>query len=121
MVGIFAGGDTGFQAGFEPFRQRLRELDYVENQTIAIVVRNAGGRAERHPDLAAEVLRLRVDVIVVQGNAALVALKQAAQTISIVMANIGDPVGAGFVATLPRPGGNVTGPSNMSSPRGVLA
>jgi putative ABC transport system substrate-binding protein len=54
-----------------------------------------------------------VDVIVVQGNAALVALKQATQTISIVMANIGDPVGSGFVASLPRPGGNITGLSNM--------
>ncbi len=113
-VGVFAGGGPGFQAGFEPFRQRLRELGYEEGRTLALEVRNAEGRAERYPELAAELVRLRVDVIVVQGNAALVALKQATQTSSIVMANIGDPVGAGFVASLPRPGGNVTGLSNMA-------
>jgi hypothetical protein len=63
-------------------------------------VRNAEGRAERYPALAAELIRLKVDVIVVQGNAALATLKQATQTIPIVMANIGDPVGAGFVSSL---------------------
>lgn len=113
-VGVLAGGGSAFDVGFEPFRQRLRELGYVEDQTIALLVRNAEGRAERYRELAAELVQLRVDVIVVQGNAALVALKQATQTIPIVMANIGDPVGAGFVASLARPGGNVTGLSNMA-------
>jgi len=113
-VGVLAGGGSAFHAGLEPFRQRLRELGYVEDQTIALLVRNAEGRAERYRELAAELVQLRVDVIVVQGNAALVALKQATQTIPIVMANIGDPVGAGFVASLARPGGNVTGLSNMA-------
>ena len=113
-VGVFAGGGPGFQAGFEPFRQRLRDLGYAEGQDLALEVRNAEGRAERYPPLAAELVRLKVDVIVVQGNAALAALKQTAQTIPIVMANIGDPVGAGFVASLARPGGNITGLSNMA-------
>ena len=113
-VGVFAGGGPGFLAGFEPFRQGLRDLGYEEGRTIALEVRNAEGRSERYPELAAELARLRVDVIVVQGNAALAALKQATQTISIVMAIIGDPVGAGFVASLARPGGNVTGLSNMA-------
>ncbi|MBI2491922.1 MAG: ABC transporter substrate-binding protein [Candidatus Rokubacteria bacterium] len=113
-VGILAGGGSGFHGGFEPFRQRLRELGYVEDQTIALVVRNAEGRAARYPELAAELVRLQPHVIVVQGNAALVALKQATRTIAVVMANIGDPVGAGFVASLARPGGNITGLSNMA-------
>ncbi len=113
-VGVFAGGGPGFQAGFEPFRGRLRELGYTEGQDLVLEVRNAEGRAERYPALAAELVRLKVDIIVVQGNAALGALKQATQTIPIVMANIGDPVGAGFVASLARPGGNITGLSNMA-------
>ena len=83
----------------------------MEDQTLALLVRDAEGRADRYSDLAAELVRLRVDVIVVQGNAALAALKQATRTIPIVMAQIGDPVGAGFVA---RPGGNITGLSNMA-------
>jgi putative tryptophan/tyrosine transport system substrate-binding protein len=113
-VGVFAGGGHAFQTGFEPFRQRLRQLGYMEGQDLALDVRNAEGRAERYPALAAELVRLKVDVIVVQGNAAVAALKQATQTIPIVMVNIGDPVGAGFVASLARPGGNITGLSNMA-------
>jgi putative ABC transport system substrate-binding protein len=114
QVGVLRGGGPASDAGFESFQQGLRELGYVEGQNIAILVRNAEGRAERLPELAGELVRLRVDVIVVQGNVSLVALKQATQTIPIVMANIGDPVGAGFVASLARPGGNITGLSNMA-------
>ena len=113
-VPILAGGGAGFSAGFEPFRQRLRELGYVEDQTIVLVVRNAEGRADRYAELANDVVRLRPDVIVVQGNAALAALRQVTRTLPIVMANIGDPVGAGFVTSLARPGGNITGLSNMA-------
>jgi len=113
-IGVLAGGGSGFQTGFEPFRQRLRELGYVEGHDLALVVRNAEGRPERYPAFAAELVRLEVDVIVVQGNAALVALRQATQTLPIVMAMIGDPVGAGFVASLAKPGGNITGLSNMA-------
>jgi putative ABC transport system substrate-binding protein len=113
-VGVLAGGGGSFNAGFDPFRRRLQELGYVEDRTITLVVRNAEGRAERYREFANELLQLRVDVIVVQGNAALAALKQATNTIPIVMANIGDPVGAGFVASLAKPGGNITGLSNMA-------
>ncbi len=113
-VGVLAGGGVTFWARFEAFRQRLRELGYVEGQTIALEVRTAEAREERYPEFAAELVRLRVDVLVAQSNAAVVALKRATQTIPIVMAVVGDPVGSGFVASLPRPGGNVTGLSNMT-------
>jgi putative ABC transport system substrate-binding protein len=113
-VGVLAGGGDLFRAGFESFRQRLRELGYVEDQNIALFVRTAEGRAERYPDLAAELVQLRVDVILAQGNPALAALKQATPTIPIVMAQVGDPVGSGFVASLATPGGNITGLSNMA-------
>jgi putative ABC transport system substrate-binding protein len=113
-IGVLAGGGSGFRAGYEPFRQRLRELGYVEGRNLALEVRNAEGRADRYVALAAELAGLDVDVIVVQGNAALVALRKATQTIPIVMAMIGDPVGAGFVSSLASPGGNITGLSNMA-------
>ncbi len=113
-IGVLAGGGSGFRAGYEPFRRRLRELGYVEGSDLALHVRNAEGRPERYATLAAELAELKVDVIVVQGNAALVALRKATQTIPIVMAMIGDPVGAGFVSSLAKPGGNITGLSNMA-------
>jgi putative ABC transport system substrate-binding protein len=113
-VGVLAGGGDLFRAGFESFRRRLRELGYTEDQTLALYVRIAEGRAERYPELAAELVQLRVDVIVAQGNPALAALKQATPTIPIVMAQVGDPVGSGFVASLARPGANITGLSNMA-------
>lgn len=113
-IGVLAGGGSGFQTGFEPFRQRLRELGYVEGRNLALEVRNAEGRADRYPALATELVRLNVDVIVVQGNAALVALRKETQSVPIVMAMIGDPVGAGFVESLARPGGNITGLSNQA-------
>jgi len=113
-IGVLAGGGSGFQTGFEPFRQRLRGLGYVEGGNLKLEVRNAKGRADRYPALATELVRLKVDVIVVQGNAALVALRRETQTVPIVMAMIGDPVGAGFVKSLARPGGNITGLSNQA-------
>jgi putative ABC transport system substrate-binding protein len=113
-VGVLAGGGDLFRAGFESFRQRMRELGYTEDQNLALFVRTAENRSERYPELAAELVQLKVDVIVVQGNPALAALKQATPTIPIVMAQVGDPVGSGFVASLARPGGNITGLSNMA-------
>jgi putative ABC transport system substrate-binding protein len=92
----------------------MRELGYVEEQTLTLVVRAAEGRPERYPELAAELVDLRLDIIVVQGNPALAALKSVTSTIPIVMAQIGDPVGSGFVASLARPAGNITGLSNMA-------
>jgi putative ABC transport system substrate-binding protein len=98
----------------EAFRQGLRELGYVEGQTISIQYRWAEGKPDRFPALAAELIHLRVDVIVTYANTAVAALQQATQTIPIVVAAMGDPVGSGFVASLARPGGNITGFSSLS-------
>ena len=100
-----------FSARVEALRQRLRELGYVEGKNILIEIRYAEGKRERVPDLAAELVRLKVDVIVT--NAVLVA-KKASPTIPIIFTNFADPVGAGFVSSLARPGGNITGLSAMS-------
>src|SRR5881628_88505 len=98
----------------EAFRQGLRDLGYVEGQNIVIEYRYAEGKAERLPDLAAELLRLKVDVIVAGGTLAPLAAKHATRTIPIVLAAAGDPVGTGLVMSLAKPGGNVTGLSNLS-------
>ena len=96
-------------ANLGAFRQGLAELGYVEGQSFAIEYRSADGRPERLSDLATELVRLRVDVIVTRGTPATLAAKRATQTIPIVMASSGDPVVEGIVASLARPGGNVTG------------
>ena len=97
----------------EAFRRRLRELGYVEGKNIVIEYRYAEGKLERLPDLAAELVRLKVDVIVTTGSAILSA-KKASATIPIVFAAAPDPVGSGLVSSLARPGGNVTGLSLMA-------
>jgi putative ABC transport system substrate-binding protein len=91
------------------FVQRLRELGWVEDRTIAIHYRWAEGRTERLAEIAAEFVRLKVDVIVTNSAAPVVAAKQATSVIPIVIASAADPVGTGLVASLARPGGNVTG------------
>jgi len=91
------------------FVQRLRELGWIEGRTIAIEYGWAEGRSDRAAEIAAEFVRLKVDVIVTTGTAAIVTLKQATSVIPIVFAAAGDPVGTGLVASLARPGGNVTG------------
>jgi len=93
----------------EAFSQGLREHGYVEGQNIVLEHRYAEGNAGRLFALAAELVRLKVDVIVTQSDAAALAAKHATQTIPIVMAIAGDPVKAGVVASVARPGGNVTG------------
>ena len=98
----------------EAFRQGLSELGYVEGQTIAIEYRFAEGRPERLPALAADLVRLKVDVIVTGAPPAPEAAKQATSTIPIVFAVSGDPVAAGLVASLARPGGNITGLANLA-------
>ena len=98
----------------EAFRQGLRDLGYVEGQTIAIEYRWAEGSPTPLPLLAAELVQLKVDVIVTQGEVATRTVKEATSTIPVVMATSGDPVGAGLVASLARPGGNVTGLSVMA-------
>jgi putative tryptophan/tyrosine transport system substrate-binding protein len=94
---------------WETLRQRLRELGYLEGQNIAFESRFADGKADRLPGLAAELVALKVDLIVTSGTPASLAAKQATRTIPIVMAQLADPVGAGLVSSLGRPGGNVTG------------
>ena len=89
--------------------QRLGELGWIEGRTIAIEYRWAEGRAERAAEIAAELVRMKVDVIVASGTANVLAAKQATSAIPIVFAAIGDPVGSGIVASLARPGSNVTG------------
>jgi putative tryptophan/tyrosine transport system substrate-binding protein len=97
------------------FRERLRELGWIEGRNVAIEFRWAEGRRERAVEIAAEFVRLKVDVIVTSGAANVVAAKQATSTIPIVFGVTADPVGAGLVASLARPGGNVTGLSAQSA------
>jgi putative ABC transport system substrate-binding protein len=101
----------------DAFRQGLRELGWVEGQNIVIDYRFAEGRLDRLPDLAAELVRLKVDIIVAVATQGVAAAKNATETIPIVMISGGaDPVGLGFVASLARPGGNVTGLSFSVGP-----
>jgi putative ABC transport system substrate-binding protein len=98
----------------EGFRQGLRDLGYAEGQTIVIEARFADGRVERLASLAEELVSLKVDVIVAPATPSVRAAKHATNTIPIVMANVADPVGFGFVASLARPGGNITGVANLT-------
>jgi putative ABC transport system substrate-binding protein len=99
----------------EVFRQGLRDLGYVEGRNVVIEIRDAEGKFERFPTLAAELVALKVDVIVAGGaTRAILAATQATKTIPIVFAGVADPVAIGFVASLARPGGNVTGLSSLT-------
>ena len=104
---------SGLDPALEDFWQGLRDLGYVEGQNLVTEVRYAEGREERLHELAAELVRLQVEVIVAGGSAPTRAAQHATRTIPIVM-NSGEPVGLGFVASLARPGGNITGLSNFS-------
>ena len=105
---------TGMAHLTEAFLQGLRELGYIEGQNIVIEYRWADGNFERLPELAAELVRLKVDVIVTAVTQASLAAKNATGTIPIVMAAVGNPVDSGLVASLARPGANITGTSIMS-------
>jgi putative ABC transport system substrate-binding protein len=98
----------------EAFRQGMRELGYIEGKTVVLEIRYGEARFERLPELARELVGLKVDVIVTGTDVAIAAVKRETQTIPIVMGNSTDPVGTGFVASLARPGGNVTGVSSIS-------
>jgi putative ABC transport system substrate-binding protein len=114
-IGILFGSNPAALAHLnEAFKQGLRENGYIEGQNVIIERRYAEGKVERIPDLAAELVRSKVDVIVTV-DAGITAIKRATQTIPIVMASSTDPVAAGFVASLARPGGNITGLSSMST------
>jgi putative ABC transport system substrate-binding protein len=108
-IGILSA--TPHPLGMDDFLESLRVLGYIERQNVVFESRSAEGRFERLPALAAELVRLRVDVIVAAVTQASLAAKNATTTIPIVMLNVGDPVGAGLVRSLARPGGNVTGTS----------
>jgi putative tryptophan/tyrosine transport system substrate-binding protein len=112
-IGYLSAG-VGLSSPREAFRQGLRELGYVEGKNIIIEYRNAEGKFDRLPALAAELVRLKVDVIVTGGPPSARVAKEATSTIPIVMIQIGDPVGSGFVASLARPGGNITGLSGLA-------
>ena len=100
----------------EAFREGLRDLGYVEGKNINIEFRNTDGKTDRFSGVAAELVRLKVDVIVAAGGSAVVlAAKPATDTIPIVMTNSGDPVAIGVVASLARPGGNITGLTSSST------
>src|SRR5262249_38148091 len=102
------------------FRQGLKDFGHLEGQNILVDYRYSEGRSERVAEIVAEIVRMRPDVICVLGAPIVAALKNATSTIPVVMTT-GDPVGAGYVASLPRPGGNITGVSLMQGVQGLSA
>src|SRR2546426_8266145 len=117
-IGFLFFGSLGPSRELDACRQGLRELGYAEGQNIVIEYRFASGRAERLPELATELARLKPDVIVTPGTPASLAAKQATSTIPIVFAGVADAVGAGLVANFARPGGNITGLTSISAELG---
>jgi putative tryptophan/tyrosine transport system substrate-binding protein len=112
-IGVLSGlGTTPGRGPFvEAFLEGMRALGYVEGQHFVLEYRGVAGQFERLPALAAELVQLKADIIVAQGTSAALAAKDATTTIPIVMVGVGDPVASGLVASLARPGGNITGPS----------
>ena len=106
---LVAGTPTSHGQWVAAFVQRLRELGWIGGRTVTIEYRWAEGRNERFAEIAAEFVRLKVDVIVTWGTASTISAKQATSVIPIVSAAMGDPVGTGLVSSLARPGGNATG------------
>jgi ABC-type uncharacterized transport system substrate-binding protein len=117
-IGFLFYGSHGPSPEIDAFRQGLRELGYIEGQNIAVEYRFASGRVGHLPELAAELVRLKLDVIVTPTTPASVAAKQATNTIPIVIAGIADAVGAGLITNLARPDGNVTGLTSISAELG---
>ena len=112
-IGYLAGG-LGAATRSETFKQGLRDLGYVEGKNIIIEYRNAEGKIERYSDLVADLVGLKVDVIFTSSTPGALAAKNATKTIPIVFTNVGDPVANGLVASLARPGGNITGLSTLA-------
>jgi ABC-type uncharacterized transport system substrate-binding protein len=114
-IGLLSGGSpSAGLTGLGPLLQGLRELGYVEGQNIVIEYRYSQGKEDQLPDLATELVRKRVDVIIATSTPAAQAAKKSTVTIPIVMTFVGDPVASGLVASLARPGGNITGLSILS-------
>src|SRR5262249_43435775 len=113
-VGYLASANQAVAHLMAAFRQELRELGYVEGKTVLLEARFSERAADRFPQLAREMVALKPDVIVATNDTAIAAVRRETQTIPIVMAFSSDPAGAGFVASLRRPGGNVTGLSTLS-------
>ena len=114
-IGALVIGNISPEEFWREFRQGLRDLGYIEGQNIRFEFRSAEGQIDRLPELAAELVRLKVDVIVTWFTPTAVAAKQATRDIPIVMAETGDPIGTGLVMSLPRPGGNVTGIASVTA------
>jgi len=111
---LVPGSPSSYSERMEAFRQGLRELGHVEGQNIIIEYRFAEGKSDRFPALASELVQLKVDVIVTGTTPAIQAVKNRTRTIPIVMGEVADPVAVGFVASLARPGGNITGFTTLS-------
>jgi ABC-type uncharacterized transport system substrate-binding protein len=111
-IGYLSSGSASIRT--EAFRQGLRDLGYIEGKNITIEYRNADGKIERYSDLASDLVSLKVDVIFVPSTPGALAAKNATKTIPIVFTSVGDPVGNGLVASLARPGGNITGLSTLA-------
>jgi putative ABC transport system substrate-binding protein len=114
-VGFLGNSTAALEANLvAPFREGLRELGYEEGRNVAIEYRWAEGRYERFPALVAELIAAKVDVIVTAGTPATLVVKRATTSVPLVMVAVGDPVGTGIVASLARPGGNITGLSSIA-------
>jgi putative tryptophan/tyrosine transport system substrate-binding protein len=116
-IGVLHGATPGQDPFVGAFLEGMRALGYVEGQNLVMEERGAAGQVERFPALAAELVRLQVDVLLVTNTPAALAAQHATSTVPIVMAGIGDAVGSGLVASLARPGGNITGLSNLQPER----
>jgi putative ABC transport system substrate-binding protein len=114
-IGALVIGNIDPEEFWREFRQGLRDLGYVEGQNIRFEFRSADGQIDRLPELAAELVRLKVDVIVTWFTPTALAARQATREIPIVMAETGDPIGTGLIASLARPGGNVTGLASVAA------
>jgi putative ABC transport system substrate-binding protein len=116
LIGTLNGGSvSSIKSQYDAFREGLRELSYVEGKNIVIESRHADGNGDRLPDLAAELVRRKVDIILVGGTQTTTAAKRATSTIPIVVGSAGDLVGSGVVASLAHPGGNVTGSTSIDA------
>jgi putative ABC transport system substrate-binding protein len=114
-IGFLGNSTAALEANLVgPFREGLRDLGYVEGRNILIEYRWAEGKYERFPALIAEMIALKVDVIVTAGTPATLAVKKAAPSVPLVMVAVGDPIGVGLVASLARPGGNSTGLTSIA-------